>query len=207
MNGPVDPAFPGFILGFHGCDQEVADRVLAGEKSLLPSQNDYDWLGDGIYFWEHNAQRAYEFAQAMSQRPHPSGQGIHNPAVLGAVIDLGHCLNLLDTRYLSQVSTAYNHLKTTSEVSGIALPQNTRGPDRVNRELDCAVIRTVHSLAQEKGLASFDSVRSMFDEGDTLYPDAGFSAKQHIQIAVRNMRCIHGYFRPLDAEGQPRAFG
>jgi len=62
----------------------------------MPSSNDYDWLGDGIYFWEHNAQRAYDFAVMMSDQPHPSGQKIKKPAVVGAVINLGHCLNLLD---------------------------------------------------------------------------------------------------------------
>ena len=40
------------IIGFHGCDQTVVDKVLAGEENLIPSTNDYDWLGNGIYFWE-----------------------------------------------------------------------------------------------------------------------------------------------------------
>ena len=34
------------IIGFHGCDQTVVDKVLAGEEKLLASTNDYDWLGN-----------------------------------------------------------------------------------------------------------------------------------------------------------------
>lgn len=45
-----------FILGYHGCDEAVAEKVLAGED-FKPSDNDYDWLGSGIYFWEANPQR------------------------------------------------------------------------------------------------------------------------------------------------------
>jgi hypothetical protein len=40
-----------FVLGFHGCDQSVADDLLNG-KDFVPSANDWDWLGSGIYFWE-----------------------------------------------------------------------------------------------------------------------------------------------------------
>ena len=40
------------MIGFHGCDQSVVEAVIAGKTELLASTNDYDWLGNGIYFWE-----------------------------------------------------------------------------------------------------------------------------------------------------------
>jgi hypothetical protein len=43
---------PTWVLGYHGCDREVGEAVLAGETELLPSENDWDWLGTGIYFCE-----------------------------------------------------------------------------------------------------------------------------------------------------------
>jgi hypothetical protein len=46
-----------FVVAYHGCDQDVADAALRGEK-LQASVNDYDWLGTGIYFWEHGPSRA-----------------------------------------------------------------------------------------------------------------------------------------------------
>jgi len=36
-----------FVLGYHGCDGDVAEKLIAGEP-FEPSDNDYDWLGHGI---------------------------------------------------------------------------------------------------------------------------------------------------------------
>jgi hypothetical protein len=38
------------VIAYHGCDALVAERLLHGEP-FKKSQNDYDWLGEGIYFW------------------------------------------------------------------------------------------------------------------------------------------------------------
>lgn len=87
-------------MGYHGRDRRLAERLLAGKAALKPSHNDYDWLGDGIYFWEHAARRAYDFATEVASRPHPSGQQVRAPAaVVGAIIDLGLWLSLLDGRF------------------------------------------------------------------------------------------------------------
>ena len=59
--------FPQIVLGFHGCDEEVAEAVINDQKSLLKSENSYDWLGHGVYFWENNPRRALEFAEEMKK--------------------------------------------------------------------------------------------------------------------------------------------
>ena len=48
------------VFGFHGCDKRVADAVLTGKTKLSASENAYDWLARGIYFWEHGPMRALE---------------------------------------------------------------------------------------------------------------------------------------------------
>jgi hypothetical protein len=65
----LNPASTSFVLAYHGCDEAVAQRVIAARSMLRPSKNDYDWLGDGVYFWEHNAQRGYEYAVELAMRP------------------------------------------------------------------------------------------------------------------------------------------
>ena len=60
---------PNIILGFHGCDQDVRDNVITGKGLLRKSSNDYDWLGNGIYFWENNYDRALEYAQYIKDNP------------------------------------------------------------------------------------------------------------------------------------------
>lgn len=48
----ADLNYQRMVIGYHGCDAATADVVLSGNYSLQPSDNDYDWLGKGIYFWE-----------------------------------------------------------------------------------------------------------------------------------------------------------
>lgn len=203
---PADVALPSFILGYHGCDASLVADVVAGRDSLVVSTEDYHWLGDGIYFWEHNAQRAYDFAREMADNPHPSGQAIMEPAVVGAVIDLGFCLNLLDSGYIAMVRQAHDDLVASAEAMEESLPRNTIGPDLVKRKLDCAVLRSLHERRAEARKQPFDSVRAVFFEGDRLYENAGFLDKNHIQISVRNPACILGYFLPRGDDGELRSF-
>jgi hypothetical protein len=50
------------VIGYHACERAVADRLLGGD-AFRPSQNEWDWLGAGVYFWEFGHQRAYDWAQ------------------------------------------------------------------------------------------------------------------------------------------------
>jgi hypothetical protein len=110
-----------FILGYHGCDKEVGDRLLAGEQPKL-SANDYDWLGHGMYFWESNPIRGLEFARESSAR---SKARLKNPAVIGAIIDLGLCLDLTTTGGVEWVRIAYDSLTKVVRKAGGSLPKNS----------------------------------------------------------------------------------
>lgn len=180
----------GLILGFHGCDQSIVDDILLGRQQLKDSENVYDWLGHGAYFWEYSPSRALEFAKKKFDKP----------AVIGAAIDLGFCLDLLDYQNLAHVKDAFNIFAKTIEVSGYELPENkpgkNSGDDLLIRHLDCAVIQTLHQTRSKKGLKEYDSVRGVFWEGKDLYPNAGLKEKNHIQICIRNPNCIKGFFHP-----------
>jgi len=54
------------ILGFHGCDESIRDKIVKGEIKQFGSKNGYDWLGHGMYFWENNYTRALEYAELGS---------------------------------------------------------------------------------------------------------------------------------------------
>jgi hypothetical protein len=202
----VDVALPSFILGYHGCDADLAEQVVAGKQILAPSTNDYDWLGPGIYFWEHNARRAFDFAKEVAVRPHPSQQKIKTPAAVGAIINLGLCLNLLDSQCIDMVREAHDDLLASLSATHQKMPQNTLGPDLIKRNLDCAVIEALHLQRRNAKYPPFKTVRAAFFEGGRLYENAGFAAKNHIQVAVRDHRCIVGYFRPIDEKGKPISF-
>lgn len=189
---------PSFVLGFHGCDHDTAEKVLAGEEHLRPSSKPYDWLGNGIYFWEASPLRALQWAQEATQKPHKTAGSIVTPAVVGAIIDLGVCCNLFDSASLQDLADSFTLLKWSLDRQGIDMPKNSgRDRDRLLRHLDCAVIEYMHSLRADQELQPYDTVRAAFGEGDSIFPGAGLTARNHIQIAVRNTACIKGYFRPL----------
>ncbi len=189
-------SLPHFVLGFHGCDQAIGEAVLSGKIPQAQSVNTYDWLGHGYYFWENNPTRAIRYAEEMRDNPKWTKGKIATPFVIGAVIDLGHSLNLLESESLQILKSAYELLKETTRVSGTPLPVNKQiGGQPLLRNLDCAVIEALHQYRKVKGLSAFDSVRGMFAEGPELYPGAGFQDQSHIQICVRNPNCIKGYFR------------
>lgn len=202
----MNPASTSFVLGYHGCDLSLAERVFPGKKKLESSLNEYDWLGNGVYFWEHNARRAYDFACQVRDRPHHRGQRIKRPAVVDAVIDLGNCLNLLDTRAIEMVREAHGDLVALLKEAEEPAPTNSGGKDRLLRRLDCAVIEFLHQARDFQREEAFDSVRAVYTEGEEIYENAGFYAKSHIQLCVRTTACIKGYFRPLDDEGRPISF-
>jgi hypothetical protein len=188
-----------FVLGFHGCDRSVGEAVLNGKEHLVPSANDYDWLGEGVYFWEGNPARAFDFAtQAAGTAKRTTKGRIQDPFVVGAIIDLGICFSLQDSACLAELPVAYEFLKSMCEATGVAMPQN-QGAEKVVRYLDCAVIKTMHQLRRlaTPPLVDYDTVRCAFTEGQPLYDGGCFSEKAHVQIAVRNPeKCILGYFRP-----------
>lgn len=57
---------PGLLVGFHGCEQSVRNRIVSGSTMIKASENGYDWLGVGFYFWENNfASSAGIYGQEM----------------------------------------------------------------------------------------------------------------------------------------------
>lgn len=188
------------LLGFHGCDETIRDNIVNGKIPFKPSNNSYDWLGNGMYFWENNLGRAYEWAIDSMKNPQNSKQVITKPAVLGAVISLGYCYDLLDSDCISELQTAYKVLSSNCIKQNKVLVTNKFGlnsTERLIRVLDCAVIETLHTMRQELGYDPYDSVRAAFFEGNEAYPSAGFHEKNHIQICIRNPNCIKGFFIPL----------
>lgn len=190
-----------FVLGYHGCDEAVAENILGARAEIALSNKDYDWLGPGAYFWEADPRRALEWAQWKVSRG-----DYQKAAVLGAIIDLRHCLDLVSRENLEILKDARRSFIKGQVKAGLKVPKNLSVPeqpnaDRVLRFLDCAVIRHLHIMMDRQadmdaGIVPYDTVRGMFTEGGKLYPGGGFRKQTHVQIAVRKPDCIRGFFRP-----------
>lgn len=186
---------PAFILGFHGTAKSVVRRVLTQSPPghLQVSKQPYDWLGPGVYFWEQDPERGLEWA-----RQHRSAKTRTQPAVLGAMIDLGLCLDLTTRTGLNEVHQAYLYYRDVMRILRLGMATNRMGQDMLLRELDCQVIICLHHLRKRRGLPPYDSIRAAFPEDRPLYEGAGFRAKNHIQLCIVNpQRCIKAYFKPL----------
>lgn len=186
------------IVGFHGCDQATADRVLVTGEAMKPSSNQWDWLGQGIYFWEQNPERAWQFAEEQRTR----GK-ITNPSVIGAFIHLGRRFDLARTESTAALGGAHAALLREFAALGAPVPVNRpgggRGDDLLLRDLDCAVLnfhlRDIDA-AHGHGAAYYQTVRGVFVEGVPAFPGASIFTKTHTQVAVRDPAVIVGYFRP-----------
>ncbi len=198
---------PNLLLGFHGCDLEVAEKLVNSPNRILKSEKPFDWLGHGMYFWENNIARAYQWAKDKEKR----GE-IKKAAVVGAVLTLDNCLDLLDSGSIGLLESYFELFKTELELAGKKLPENLDSShdqfkDKLKRELDCAVIEYLHKkIDQEISLnveelgyseiRAFDSVRGFFTEGGPAFPGSAIQQKNHAQICIRNANCIKGFFKP-----------
>lgn len=187
-----------FVLGYHGCSTTVAEQLFSGREVFKASDNDYDWLGPGIYFWLANPRRALKFAEEKRKRE----KARWKPAVVGAAIDPGLCLDLSTESGVIELRAAYELLKATFATAGRELPSNSGGLDMMLRRLDCAVVQQLHAIRREADAPPVDTVRGIFIEGEPIYPGAGLRDKTHIQICVCNPQAIRGVFRvpPTDME-------
>jgi hypothetical protein len=107
---------------------------------------------------------------------------------------------LLDAASNRPLKSAYRFLLAGREKLGLPIPVNSNlntDTDLLIRRLDCAVINSLHDLMEQQGGVPFDSVRAAFIEGKPVYPHGTFRQKNHVQICVRNLAAIKGYFHVL----------
>ncbi len=42
---------PNTIIGFHGCDLDVRNKLVNNPNNVEISKKSFEWLGHGMYFW------------------------------------------------------------------------------------------------------------------------------------------------------------
>ena len=187
---------PNLILGFHGCDKSIAEKVINGE-CLNESTNDYDWLGPGIYFWQNSPERALEYAKTAMRRINST---ISEPAVVGAIIDLGNCLDLLEMNHIQEVKKAY---KVLEKIGIKDRPRNELIQDGfpMLRKLDRAVIEMVHTIRKNK--------ENLFIEVENLLRAISLLIKQDDKIGRKNIirDCFSKLLDIYDEENLEERFG
>ena len=163
------------VVGYHGTSDQAAQAVVRDGFRL--SQNSYDWLGDGVYFFQDALIRAWEWADAH----HPD-----EPAVIGAELDLIGCMDLLDAAWNPLLSDAHDAYIRLLKESGRTPPAQTGGAHPLDRE----VINYAIEVISRHGI-EITCVRGAFVEGRPVYPDSALYDRTHVQISVRDVsKCI-----------------
>ena len=147
------------------------------QEGFQASQNPYDWLGDGVYFFQDAPQRAWDWA---------NGRHENHAAVIGARLLLENCIDLLDLGWYQVMSEAYDSYTRNLKDYGQPIPTQSRGAHRLDREVMNYMVGVLH----ESGLR-VTCVRAAFGEGRPVYSDSAFRDRAHVQIAVRDTEaCI-----------------
>jgi len=157
------------VVAHHGTSSEVAAKIL--DVGFIASANDYDWLGDGAYFWENNFQRASTWAIDHH----------HMPVVLEATINLDDCFDLTDPKWFGILNRNADRILELRQARGLPpLKQENlfHGKDRY-------VINFVAASMDRAG-RPFRSVRGAFAEGSPAFPSSAIFSQSHVQIAVRD---------------------
>lgn len=200
---------PNLMIGFHGCDESVRNELVTNPNKIKKSQEKFDWLGHGFYIWENNHERALRWSEDKFKRGR-----ITIPSVVGVIYQLDYCLDFTDSQFIDILSDYYELFKEDLKFTGKLLPKNKDVAkdvykDLLLRELDCAVIEYLHQKIEDrikyeedqKGFSKirrFDTTRGIFTEGGPAYEGAGIQTKNHIQICIRNLNCIKGFFIPRE---------
>jgi hypothetical protein len=163
------------IRAYHGTSATHAAAIL--RDGFLPSDNEYDCLGDGVYFFEDGLAQAVGWAT----RAHPT-----EPAVVQADVRLEDCMDLKDSvGWVPLLAQAHGEVLRVSHEQGLALPRQTGSAHRLDR----VVIEVTVAILEREG-TPIRAVRAVFAEGAPAFPGSFLSEGSHVQVAVRDTGLI-----------------
>lgn len=140
------------LIAYHGCDATVRDQLVSGLTKPLPSSNPYDWLYDGMYFFEGDSARALKLARASSTRPQHklTRNPIATPAVVGAIIEIDRLFDLTTQSGIENFSLAAAVVVAGYKADGEDPPKNQPAfegdTENLHRAFDREVCKMVHAL-------------------------------------------------------------
>ena len=149
------------VLAYHGCDVTVRDGLVRGELTPRISSNAYDWLGDGLYFFEGDHNRALKLAMFAHENPQHllTRIPIATPAVVGAILDVDRWLDLTTQEGIANFTHAAQTVVNGSIDAGTPVPENKPAfdgdKDLLHRAFDkaaCDMVHTFRKMLHERAL-------------------------------------------------------
>jgi len=169
------------IIAYHGTTADVAEQLVDGEP-FKASDNDDDWFGKGIYFWEYAPKQAWWWASKFKKKEHP--------AVVGAIIRLGQCLDLLDPINVATIKAFHDDTISKWETAEVEIPEN----GNQHKKLDCAIF----NLFYDQSDAAIETARAVYvptQSAKRAWKRSWIYEEAHIQICVREPKNILAVWR------------
>ena len=174
------------LIGYHGCDITTRDGFVSGTKNPKISRNSYDWLYDGLYFFEGDCDRALKLATAASERSKQAltRQPIATPAVVGVVLDIDRIFDLSTQNGIENFSRAASLIESAYRTRGEKPPENLPAfegdIEKLHRAFDREVCKLVHEIRKKAHLDAIALAADAF----TNQEDATEFSTQIVQTAV-----------------------
>jgi hypothetical protein len=167
------------VIGYHGTSTEIADALVDG-KPFKESAKTYEWLGSGVYFWEYAPQQAWWWAKRLK---------FSEPAVVGAIIRLGNCFDLLDAKNVAALQKAGAVMVESMKQAGVEIPVNKR----TYKYLDCSAFNFFYQQNEDDGEPRIDTARAAYvptESQKRIWPNSWIYKDTHIQLCVRTQSHI-----------------
>ncbi len=129
---------PQTVIAYHGTSAEQAAEIL--QLGFQHSNNSWDWLGTGIYFWQDAPLRAWEWAEEAARQ---SGRA---PAVLGAEIRLSDCMDFLDITWTQALREIYERLQKDYYIDNKDSPVNQDLAHYLDKIVIDYAVERLHSI-------------------------------------------------------------
>lgn len=161
-----------------GTRLEYAQKLVA--EDFRPSENDWEWLGHGVYFWQDAPERAFAWAREWHGR-----KGYKGPiAVVAARIQLLDYIDLLDQAGMRLV-TDYASALQKKVADEVRLLSNEYPMHR----LDCEFFNSITTMLLSEGI-EVRGYRAACVEGEPITHGSPIYDRSHVQLAVIDQTTI-----------------
>lgn len=189
------------VAGYHGTTASAATIIQRDGFKL--SENSWDWLGKGVYFFEAAPSMAWQWAVEFAERQRKKGND-STPALLSAVLDIERCMDLLDDVWDEPMKAAADELEKdgvlaqqhglrlrSAKLSRAVIVSDYEMPLKAyrNNSADCQVVNAVWGKAKDAGFLA-SGIRAPFVLGKQLYSNSFFFDEGHVQISVVDRNII-----------------
>lgn len=161
-------------IAYHGHTQSVIDKVI--ERGYFNfSDDDWEWLGTGAYFFEEDIQQAKSWCIRKNNYT--------NWSIIKAEIKTNRMINLVDTNHFNKFKNFVSLIRERYKKTG--------GLKKVTNKLIFDILYR---------LEEYDAVRHVFrvgEDADKIFPTQ--VNRMQVQVCVRNHECIEN-FEEVDSD-------